>query len=275
VFPLHPLDVAIKNPNVDNVCLGTFIPQDTSAIGSGVLYAHPSRPLTTINALCFISRDWILGDSFLRGVYSVYDFGDFDQNHNMGDPYVKLVSLIDPNAASAEFAQERNTTARNNITFNAASGSGSGSTTVSLSNDISTTLDKINSYLPALLAVMAFNALAVLVLLIGAGIWLCRRRAGNRRESAGPRARRNKGRVTPLPLEPMGGPSGMDAEASSYVEPNFPYADNGASQSKHVYQPVSMALTEDTFVPPSPAFSRYGDGGFKGVPMADRPKSVA
>ncbi|KAI0036724.1 aspartic peptidase domain-containing protein [Vararia minispora EC-137] len=248
IYPLHPLDVVIKSTSAVNVCAGSFIPQDTSSF-SGVV-------------------DWIAGDNFLRSVYSVYDFGDFDSSGKMGNPYVKLLQLVDPNKASAEFASERNTTARSNITYNAASGS-SGSTVVSLSNSLSTTLDRINNYLPAVLALMAFNALAVLILLIGASVWLCRRRRA-RADGGLARARKTKGRATPspLPLEPMATEAGVRDSTATYLEPGYM-----SSSSKGAYQPVSMALTEDTFVPPSPAFSRYGDGGLpKGI---DRPRSVA
>lgn len=192
--------------------------------------------------------DWIIGDNVLRSVYSVYDFGDFDSNGKMGNPYIKLLSLVDPNEASADFASARGSTARTNITYNAQGGTAAASTTVSLSDDITDTLKKVSVYFPAMLAIMALNALVLLVLVVLGVVFLCRRQRGG-----GIRSRKNKGRTTPLPMEPMiGGPS-------SY----------GQDPSLHVYQPVSMALTEDTFVPPSPAFH-----GGKGKQI-DRPNSVA
>jgi len=249
VFPLHPLDVVIRGNSGPDVCVGTFVPQDTSSIGGRII-------------------DWIAGDNFLRSVYSVYDFGDFDSSGKMGNPYVKLLSLVDPNTASAEFAKERNTTARSNITYNAASGGSSPtpSTSVDISGDISSTLDKINKYLPVILAIMGFNALVLLVILLSGAVWLYRRRSTR---GATPRMRKNKGRMTPLPLEPIVTGPGSEYVRDTFVEPSPQFG-------KHTYQPVSMALTDDTFVPPSPAFSRYGDGGLgKGSPMGDRPRSVA
>ncbi|KAG8749788.1 hypothetical protein FRC12_013227 [Ceratobasidium sp. 428] len=51
--------------------------------------------------------DFRLGTAFLRNVYSVYDFGDFDDDGNMGKPYVRLLPLTDPTAASASFQKNR------------------------------------------------------------------------------------------------------------------------------------------------------------------------
>jgi hypothetical protein len=54
--------------------------------------------------------DFILGDAFLRNVYSLYDFGDFIQGYSglpQGDPYIKLLPLTDATAASAEFKTAR------------------------------------------------------------------------------------------------------------------------------------------------------------------------
>lgn len=182
----------------------------------------------------------------LRSVYTVYDFGDFDSSGNMGNPYVKLLSIIDPNEASVDFHNVRGGTASSNITYNAGSspaGTGGG-TTVNVSDDLANTLSKIGTFFPALLAIMALNALVILLLLVAAGIYLWRRRTNS------PRRRVGLGRT----LTPMPG-----ARSTSYDMSDMP-----SEQALHTYQPVSMALTEDTFVPPSPAFSKM-----------DRPKSVA
>ena len=164
----------------------------------------------------------------------------------MGDPYVQLLALIDPLQASVEFHNVRGGTPNTNITYSV---SDSGSTTsVSLSTDVATALDNLSKFLPAILGVMALNALVLIVLIIGGIILLCRRRGKN------VRARKIPGRLSPMP---MGNPIGaMDSGFSRDVP--------------HTYQPVSLALTEDTlFVPPTPGFkndpSRFGD----------RPNSIA
>ncbi|THH19776.1 hypothetical protein EW146_g1452 [Bondarzewia mesenterica] len=235
VYPIHPLDVSPTSLASNSSCVGSFVPQDISSI--------------ELTAVVLVS-DWIIGDNFLRSVYSVYDFGDFDSSGKMGNPYIKLLSLVDPDAASADFASARGTTARNNITYNASNSTISSGTTVSLSDDITNTLKKVSVYFPAMLAIMALNAFVMLLLVIVGLVFLCRRSRG------GPRSRKNKGRSTPLPLEPL------STGIASFEQDSM----------QHVYQPVSMALTEDTFVPPSPAFHGY-EG--KGKQVVDRPKSVA
>jgi saccharopepsin len=180
-----------------------------------------------------IPSDWLIGDNFLRSVYAVYDFGDFDSSGHLGDPFVRLLSTIDPVTASADFAAVRGSQARTNITYNASPGPGGGSG-VSLSQKLSNTLDKLNMYIPAILAVMALNALVIVILIILGIVYLCRRR---RRATA----RKMKGRASPMPL--------------NSISQNFRTSENSVSQH-HTYEPVSMALTEATFVPPSPGFRK-------------------
>lgn len=153
----------------------------------------------TIDALPF---DFLLGDSFLRNVYAVYDFGDFDTAGNMGKPYVKLLPLTDATTASAGFKKNRAATMAqlppegdatkldgvtppvppNSATAGSGSspssslgsGSGSGSGSNNLvsasstddSNDysaLSSSIDKITKFAPIALALLGLNA----VLLIG------------------------------------------------------------------------------------------------------------
>ena len=204
----------------------------------------------------------IIGDNVLRSVYSVYDFGDFDSSGEMGDPYVKFLSLVNPDAASEDFATVRGTVARTNITYNAANSTAAAASTntVSLSDDITNTLNKINMYFPIMLAILGLNALVILLLAIGVFIYLWRRRGA----SSALLKRRTARRLTPMPLETL--------STDTFSPP--PDVLPGRS-SRHAYQPVSVALTEDTFVPPSPSFHYDGNGSLKGRPFDDRPKSVA
>jgi len=227
IYPLHPLDVTPNGLTDPSQCIGSFIPQSVS-VGAGEF-------------------DWLIGDNVLRSVYTVYDFGDFDSSGKMGNPYVKLLSLIDPQEASVDFHNLRGGSPNTNITYNAAnspSGSGSATASVNISDDLANTLSKIGMFFPALLAIMALNALVILLLIVAAGVYMWRRR------TRGARRRVGLGRT----LTPMPG-SGGGIRTTSYDMP---------SVEPHQYQPVSMALTEDTFVPPSPAFQK-----------GDRPKSVA
>lgn len=205
VYPLNPLDVSPTSLTDPSICIGSFIPQSVS-VGQGEF-------------------DWLMGDNFLRSVYAIYDFGDFDSSGKMGNPYMKLLSLVDPTQASVDFHNIRGGTPNSNITYNAAN-STDGSTTVSLSDDVVQILDKIGKFFPAMLAVIAFNALILLVLVIIGVVLLCKKRRPKI-------SRKTKGRMSPVPLN----------RTSRF-----------GAESIHAYEPVSMALSEDTFVPPMPAF---------------------
>ncbi|CAE6414696.1 hypothetical protein ACGC1H_007072 [Rhizoctonia solani] len=88
--PIHPLD--LTNPGVYLID------------GKNQTFCLNAIQVLTIDNLPF---DFLLGDSFLRNVYAVYDFGDFDASGKMGKPYVKLLPLTDPEAASASFKKNR------------------------------------------------------------------------------------------------------------------------------------------------------------------------
>jgi len=211
---MHPLDVSPSSLTDPSSCVGSFVPQAV-AVGANQF-------------------DWLIGDAFLRSVYTIYDFGDFDSSGNMGNPYVKLLSLVDPNKASVEFHQARGGTANGGITYNAANVTGDASTTVQISQELTNTLDKIGTYVPIMLAIMGLNALVIILLLVAAAVYFFRRRSGRSK-------RRNVGRQSPRPFA---------RRTTTFDMPPI--------TEPHSYEPVSMALTEDTFVHPSPAFSKPG-----------------
>jgi saccharopepsin len=189
-------------------------------------------------------------------MYSVYDFGDFDSSGYMGNPYVKLLSIVDPDQASADFAAARGTTARSGITYNASnSTANASSTTINISTDVANIIDKIGKYLPAMAAVMALNAIVLLVLCITAIVYLCRRRGSKSGVSRFSRKRSAPGRMSPMPMGPSHHPDAFTPPPA------------------HNYEPVSMAISEDTmFSPPSPGFGKYDGDTLKGFA---RPKSSA
>ncbi|KIY49197.1 acid protease, partial [Fistulina hepatica ATCC 64428] len=158
IFPLHPLDVSPTSLTDSSQCVGSFIPQSIS-VGEGQF-------------------DWLVGDNFLRAVYSVYDFGDFDSDGNMKYPFVKLLSIVDPDDASKDFASSRGSTAKTDISYSLDQtvAAAADTTSVTLSSSVAETLDKIGKYFPAMLGVMALNALVILVLAGAAIYYLCRRR---------------------------------------------------------------------------------------------------
>ncbi|CAE7134058.1 unnamed protein product [Rhizoctonia solani] len=95
-IPIHPLDltqvqtVTTTRGTNYTMCINAYQPFSSNAGGGEV--------------------DYILGDAFLRNVYSVYDYGDFVQGFSglaQGKPYIKLLPLTDATAASAEFKTAR------------------------------------------------------------------------------------------------------------------------------------------------------------------------
>lgn len=216
--------------------------------------------------------DWLIGDNFLRSVYSIYDFGDFDSSGKMGNPYMKLLSLIDPDEASVDFHKARGGQPRTNITYQGVDGV-SLSPSFNISQDISSSLERIGRYLPAMLAVVALNALILIVLVIVGGIIYLRRKRA--RSPAAP-ARTPLGRMSPMPMNRRSSYIPFN-QTLSQVDATHSYAPVSMAMSGDIpinsYEPVSMAMGENTmFVPPSPAF-HTSDGNT--LRPSDRPKSVA
>lgn len=226
VFPLHPLDV-IPNGLVNaSTCVGSFVPQTSSASDD---------------------FDWIIGVNFLRSVYSVYNFGEFDDSGSMSDPHVKLLSLVDPVKASQDFHEVRGGTPKTNISYKGIEGAAL-TPSSSLSKNVESSIQTVSHLVPAILGVAALNFIILVILAIAGTVYFCRKRRASRVSARTPR-----GRMSPMQMNPR----------HTYI------AGNSSTDTSHTYQPVSIALTEDTFVPPSPAFHQ-----FNGKPD-DRPKSVA
>ncbi|KAH9947685.1 aspartic peptidase domain-containing protein [Amylocystis lapponica] len=80
-YPMNPIDAITVSTDVDNntVCYGTFsnTPED-----AGV--------------------DFILGDAFMRNVYTLLDFGSWVFS-GKGDPFIQILSVTDANTAWADF----------------------------------------------------------------------------------------------------------------------------------------------------------------------------
>ncbi|KAF9055262.1 acid protease [Hymenopellis radicata] len=228
VFPLHPLDMNPSAYTGDNTCLGSFVP-GSIATSEGQF-------------------DYIFGVNVLRSMYSLYDFGDFGSDGKMGTPYVQLLSLIDPDKASKTFCDARGCTARTGITYQKSDNTYDGpASSVSVSGATAEVLDKFNTWFPAMLGIMALNAVVLLGVLILGIVLLCRK-CRKRSASRVPVSRRN-----PTPLD-------------------FSVSSAATGAQPHTYAPVSMAITEDTMVPPSPAFHKFEGSTLK---PGDRPKSLA
>lgn len=172
----------------------------------------------------------------------------------MGNPYMRLLPLINPDEASADFHKIRGGVPKRNITYVGLDGTAN-TPSFFISDDVSESLEMISKFIPAMLGVVALNALILLVLVIGGLIyWMKKRRL--RRLDRTRSLRGQRGRMTPMQLNPMPG-----YIAGEHPSPSTPV----------VYEPVSMALTEDTFVPPAPAFHKFDNS----MQPGDRPKSIA
>jgi len=152
----------------------------------------------------------------------------------MGTPYMKFLSLINPDEASVDFHAIRGGVPKKNITYTGISGATSAASN-GLSQDISSSLELVGRLFPIMLGIVALNALILLILVVGGIVFYCRRR---RTSVAAARARTPRGRMSPMPMN---------------VRHTFP-GNFQSPQQAHTYESVSMALTEDAFVPPSPAF---------------------
>lgn len=190
----------------------------------------------------------------------MYDFGDFDSSGEMGDPYIKLLSLTDPDTASAEFAAARGSTARTGITYNAANVTDASTSNASVSGTTADKLAQLVDYIPAVLAIMGLNALALLVLSAIGAIYLCKRRNRKSKKERNHLALSNR-TPTPFPGQ-IGGLGGGDAPAHRYER---------VSDSV----PAGEHETEDMpFVPPAPAFHAFENDMLRPLPVGSRPRSV-
>ena len=207
-------------------------------------------------------------------MYSLYDFGDFDKNEKMGDPFVKLLALTDPNKASGDFAKIRGSQPRTNITYNVAPPAVIGTTADSVSAAQST-LDKLNTLIPIMLGLLGLNALVLLTLVISATVYLCRKKKS--------RAARRARRQDALPM-PMGSVNNVEAAEPTHQyepvtndeqqipqSPVHPVRDDSASP-----HPVSSAypqslgglpgtIRDDPFKTPPPSFLRDSRGIERGI----------
>ncbi|KAK0187820.1 aspartic peptidase domain-containing protein [Armillaria mellea] len=100
-YHVHPLD-AIIDPSVSNSSRIVNSKGQTSCIGTFQPILFPNSNQTF---------DMILGMSFLRNVYAVFNYGDFVAGGNditiRGDPYVQLLSTTDPAEAHSDFVAVR------------------------------------------------------------------------------------------------------------------------------------------------------------------------
>lgn len=107
-YPVHPIDTvtATLDDNNQVMCFSGFPASDGTST----------------------SEDLLLGDSFLRNVYSLYNFGQFVGETDA--PFIQLLSVTDAGSASAEFntlsSQRNQSLTSKDARQGPASGGGSG-----------------------------------------------------------------------------------------------------------------------------------------------------
>ncbi|KAI0696263.1 acid protease [Cytidiella melzeri] len=94
-YPIHPLDVSTSDFGIVDstgspVCLGAF------------------QPITSAFSLLG-EYDIILGMSFLRNAYTLFDYGDWvdESSNDRNDPYIQLMSTMNKATAKQEFIKVR------------------------------------------------------------------------------------------------------------------------------------------------------------------------
>ncbi|KAF9814225.1 hypothetical protein IEO21_05236 [Rhodonia placenta] len=98
-FPVNPLDTVVPSGRYQNGsvgCAGAFV-RSQSAPGNGI--------------------DLLLGDTFLRNVYALYNLNWWGKDGNTTLPYVQLLSMTNAEEAAAQFSSQN--TARLNAFSNA------------------------------------------------------------------------------------------------------------------------------------------------------------
>ncbi|KZT51784.1 acid protease [Calocera cornea HHB12733] len=156
-LPVHPLDTVssdfgLKDINGNTVCLGTF------------------QPITSAFSVTN-EFDMIMGDAFLRNVYTLLDYGDFISNGTTSDtaaPYIQLLSTTDAAIALNEFISTRQ---QNNgpINYSLLPSSQEQHSPVPAGEVVEHYEADIMRYLPEII----IGCVAVVTLILGCIVWRC------------------------------------------------------------------------------------------------------
>ncbi|KIJ57034.1 hypothetical protein M422DRAFT_238611 [Sphaerobolus stellatus SS14] len=252
-FDIHPLDmvqIVTTDSNGNPVCAGTWRPQ-TLTVGSS-------------------DFDFIFGVAFMRSVYSMFDFGDFQSdNKTLGNPYLRLWSVVNGTDASKDFHTVRggtvNSTFTSNIGVNAISsdpnasqtGTGNAVTGVDLAT-LQTSIDKFDKLIPILFGLTGLN----LLVLFAIGVIFFWRSARRRRGSKGGKPRSIKSnrsiRNAPSPLPEV---TEVAPEGESSPGSFIPLPRPRAPAMQNEYRPLSSGSTlrdSQLYDPPkSPSSAKF------------------
>ena len=182
-YPIHPFDLVDDNfrytyPNGTSACIGAF------------------QPITS--AFSILGQyDMILGMSFLRNAYSLYNFGEWS-NEDGSDPYIQLVSLTDTAVAKQDFISNR-------LAGNDSTGSSRWAllpkeqqqhSPVPPEEKKKKQQEKVLSRWPYIV----LGCLVLVALIVGICIWKCCCNRKNKSNSAAARALKTKSQSQPNPF---------------------------------------------------------------------------
>lgn len=149
----------------------------------------------------------LLGDAFLRNVYSLFDYGDFtgEKGDQVANAYIQVLALTDPEDALADFNRSRSAAlaqsppeatfeilqqevqaANNSTTTSTSSKSSPTSNGKAVENavqsddlqDSASVVDKFNAYGPAIIGLLSGNLL-VGIILCAIGLSVCIKRGAS------------------------------------------------------------------------------------------------
>jgi len=161
---------------------------------NGKDYTYCTSSFVADGTIATSEFDIALGDTFLRNVYSLYDFGDTLPDGSIGDAYIQLLAKTDMSKATSDYASSRQNALKNYTDPELSplqlvkliltdSDSGDSASDVSVDNKDETRLAEssssdsnlVASYGPAIIGLLAANIVIGLIL-IALGILQCIRR---------------------------------------------------------------------------------------------------
>ncbi|KAJ6484920.1 aspartic peptidase domain-containing protein [Mycena sanguinolenta] len=138
-FPIHPLDLSTVQPGSPPVCQSTFI------------QAAPGFPF-----------DSLFGDTIMRNLYSVFNFGDNIAKAPGDNAFMQFLSVTDAAAAQADVANVRMARLSGQPYTNAAGAAAAAETASSSGNSDSLS----NKYGPIIIGLLVANLVVVLILAV-------------------------------------------------------------------------------------------------------------
>ncbi|KAF9004735.1 aspartic peptidase domain-containing protein [Cyathus striatus] len=185
------LDTGAPNDVVPNRVLDAIYSQFSGAVKYQNIWIVPCNATVTVeyslntqgsDDLGRDEFDMLLGDNFLRNAYSVYDFGDYEADGKLGNPYIQLLSKTNMDEAKDQFLSliekynkehpEDDVDDSTNSSVNGSEDNDDNSTTgrivsnVASASDNEDTNSTVKKYAPVVLGLLAANLLVGLILIV-------------------------------------------------------------------------------------------------------------